>query len=307
MTARHRVVVVGGGFGGLAAAKALRRAPVDVTLVDRQVHHLFQPLLYHVATGILSEGNIAPPLRDVLHRQRNTSVVLAEVEGVDLERRAVACSLLDHRREISGRQPDRRRRLRAVVLRPGRVRALRAGPEDDRRRARGARADLRSVRARRVRGRSRAPGRVADVRRRRRRAERGGDGRSDRRAFASQPAFELQAHRHRRRAIVLVDSAPRILPSFDESLSRRAAAKLEQMGVEIRTGALVTGMDAESVQLGGERIPRDYKIWSAGVQASPLGASLATQAGVEPTRSGQVRVEPDCSRPAIPRSSSSAT
>jgi NADH dehydrogenase FAD-containing subunit len=95
MTARHRVVIVGGGFGGLAAAKALRRAPVDVTVVDRQAHHLFQPLLYQVATGVLSQGNIAPPLRDVLRHRRNAEVVLAEVGGVDPERRVVECSLLD--------------------------------------------------------------------------------------------------------------------------------------------------------------------------------------------------------------------
>ncbi len=122
MTARHRVVIVGGGFGGLAAAKALRRAPVDVTVVDRQAHHLFQPLLYQVATGVLSQGNIAPPLRDVLRHQRNAEVVLAEVGGVDLERRIV--ELQPPRPDVGARlrQPDRRRRLGPVVLRPRRVR-----------------------------------------------------------------------------------------------------------------------------------------------------------------------------------------
>ena len=94
-------MIVGGGFGGLAAAKALRRAPVDVTVVDRQAHHLFQPLLYQVATGVLSQGNVAPPLRDVLRHQRNAEVVLAEVGGVDLERRVVECSLLDRTWELS--------------------------------------------------------------------------------------------------------------------------------------------------------------------------------------------------------------
>src|SRR6478736_1725641 len=92
---RHRVVVIGGGFGGLAAAKALRRALVEVTLIDRQTHHLFQPLLYHVATGILSEGNVSAPLRDILRHQRNAQVMLAEVDHVDLEHRTVACTLLD--------------------------------------------------------------------------------------------------------------------------------------------------------------------------------------------------------------------
>src|SRR5579871_1542320 len=99
--AAHRVVIVGGGFGGLAAAKALRRSPVEVTLVDSQAHHLFQPLLYQVATGVLSQGNIAPPLRDVLRHQHNAHVVLAEVGGVDLARRTVACRLLGRSWEIA--------------------------------------------------------------------------------------------------------------------------------------------------------------------------------------------------------------
>jgi NADH dehydrogenase len=98
-------VIIGGGFGGLAGANALRRAPVEVTLIDRQTHHLFQPLLYHLATGILSEGNVSAPLRDVLRQQRNAQVVLAEVSGVDLERRTVACTLLDRTWEIAS-QPS---------------------------------------------------------------------------------------------------------------------------------------------------------------------------------------------------------
>ena len=102
---RHRVLIVGGGFGGLAAARALKRAPVEVTLVDRANHHLFQPLLYQVATGILTEGEIAPPLRGVLRRQRNARVLLAEVTGFDLDARTVSGEL-----ERPVRQPDRRRR-----------------------------------------------------------------------------------------------------------------------------------------------------------------------------------------------------
>src|SRR3954447_16255273 len=100
VNARHRVVIIGGGFGGLPAVKALRRERVHVTVIDRQSHHLFQPLLYHVATGILSEGNVAPPIRDVLRHQHNAEVVLAEVGGIDLERRTVTASLLDRSREI---------------------------------------------------------------------------------------------------------------------------------------------------------------------------------------------------------------
>src|SRR4051794_39061720 len=95
MTAdRHRVVIVGGGFGGLAAARALRRAPVDITLIDRNGHHLFQPLLYQVATGILSEGEVARPLRDVLRTQQNAELLLGEVTGIDLEERVVTSTAL---------------------------------------------------------------------------------------------------------------------------------------------------------------------------------------------------------------------
>ena len=98
---RHRVAIVGGGFGGLSAAQRLARADVDVTLIERTNHHLFQPLLYQVATGLLSEGDIAPPLREVLRNQRNTSVVLGEVVGIDLDSRRLTVQTLDHRSEIA--------------------------------------------------------------------------------------------------------------------------------------------------------------------------------------------------------------
>ena len=119
----HRVVIVGGGFGGLFAAKFLRRAPVDVTLVDARNYHLFQPLLYQLATGILSAGEVAPPIRDVLRRHDNVTVEMATVSGFDLD-----CSDRDgqaarrHRPHLRVRQPDRRDRSRPVVLRSRRVR-----------------------------------------------------------------------------------------------------------------------------------------------------------------------------------------
>src|SRR6476646_5492943 len=97
---RHRVVIVGCGFGGLFAARSLRRADVDVTVIDRNNHHLFQPLLYQVATGILAEGDIAPPIRDVLRRQRNTTVVLGEVQGIDLDARRLIIETLDQRPQV---------------------------------------------------------------------------------------------------------------------------------------------------------------------------------------------------------------
>jgi NADH:ubiquinone reductase (H+-translocating) len=301
MTGRHRVVIVGGGFGGLAAAKALRRAPVDVTVVDRQAHHLFQPLLYQVATGVLSQGNIAPPLRDVLRHQRNAEVVLAAVEGVDLERRVVECRLLDRAWELP---------YDTLIVAAGAAQSYFGHDEfglhapgmktiDDALEVRGRifgafeLAELEDDPTRRaacltfvVVGAGptgvEMAGQIAELSR------------------SSLPSNFRRIDTAAAR-IVLLDAAPRILPSFDERLARRAAGKLERTGVEIRTRTLVTDIDADGVQLltpdGGERLDAMTKIWSAGVQASPLGSMLATQAGVEPTRTGQVAVERDCTLP----------
>ena len=183
--ATHRVVIVGSGFGGLFAAKFLGRAPVEVTLVDRTNHHLFQPLLYQVATGILSEGQVAPATRDVLHRHKNVVVEMAEVTGFDLDARQVALVRPDGRPSaLPVRQPDRRGGRRPVVLRARRVRRVGAGDEDAGRRARPAGPDLRRVRDGRAGGRSGAAAGVADVRRGRRRPDRRRDRRADRRARA---------------------------------------------------------------------------------------------------------------------------
>jgi NADH dehydrogenase len=301
MTGRHRVVIVGGGFGGLTAAKALRRAPVDVTVVDRQAHHLFQPLLYQVATGVLSQGNIAPPLRDVLRHQRNAEVVLAEVSGVDLERRVVECRLLDRAWEFP---------YDSLIVAAGAAQSY-FGRNEFGLHAPGMKTIDDALE---VRGRIFGAFELAEL-----------DDDPTRRAacltfvvvgagptgvemagqIAELSRYSLPSNFRRidtaAARIVLLDAAPRILPSFDERLARRAAAKLERMGVEIRTRTLVTDMDADGVQLltpdGGERLDAMTKIWSAGVQASPLGSMLAAQAGLEPTRAGQVPVERDCTLP----------
>ena len=301
MTARHRVVIVGGGFGGLAAAKALRRTPVDVTVVDRQAYHLFQPLLYQVATGVLSQGNIASPLRDVLRHQRNAEVVLAEVGGVDLERRIVECSLLDRTWELS---------YDSLIVAAGSAQSYFGHDEfglhapgmktiDDALEVRGRifgafeLAELEDDPARRAAWMTfvvvgagptgvEMAGQIAELSR-----------------------YSLPSNFRRidtaAARIVLVDGGPRILSSFGERLARRAATKLERMGVEIRTETLVTDLDAGGVQLltpdGGERLDAMTKIWSAGVQASPLGSLFAAQVDVEPTRTGRVPVEADCTLP----------
>jgi NADH dehydrogenase len=304
MTARHRVVIVGGGFGGLAAAKALRRAPVDVTVVDRQAHHLFQPLLYQVATGVLSQGNVAPPLRDVLRHQRNAVVVLSEVDAVDLERRIVHCRVLDWTRELA---------YDSLIVAAGAAQSYFGHDEF----AAHAPAMKTIDDALEVRGRIFGAFELAEL-----------EADASRRAafmtfvvvgagptgvemagqIAELSRYSLRSNFRRidttAARILLVDAAPRILPTFDERLARRAAAKLEQMGVEIRPGTLVTGMDTDGVELqtsnGAERLAAMTKIWCAGVQASPLGKKLAAQAGVEPSRSGRVPVEADCTLPGHP-------
>jgi NADH dehydrogenase len=304
MTARHRVVIVGGGFGGLAAAKALRRVPVDVTLVDRQAHHLFQPLLYQVATGVLSQGNVAPPLRDVLRHQRKADVVLAEVGGIDLERRVVECTLLDRTWELG---------YDSLIVAAGSAQSY-FGRDEFAVHAPGMKTIDDALE---VRGRIFGAFELAEL-------EEDPVCRSAWLTFvvvgagptgvemagqiAELSRYSLRSNFRRidtaDARIVLLDAAPRILTSFDEHLAQRAAAKLERMGVEIRTGTLVTGMDAAAVELatsdGVERLAAMTKIWSAGVQASPLGSMLATQAGLEPTRTGQVPVRSDCTLPGHP-------
>ena len=148
---RHHVVIIGSGFGGLFAARALRKAPVDVTLVARTSHHLFQPLLYQVATGILSAGEVAPATREILKRQRNARVILGDVKKIDLDGPHRHLVRPRDRDRHALRQPHRRRRLRAVLLRQRPLRRVRAGHEEHRRRPRAARPDLRRLRARRDR------------------------------------------------------------------------------------------------------------------------------------------------------------
>ena len=302
--ARHRVLIVGGGFGGLAAAKALRRASVDVTVVDRQVHHLFQPLLYQVATGVLSQGSVAPPLRDVLRHQDNAEVVLADVGALDLERRAATCTLLDRTWELE---------YDSLIVAAGSAQSY-FGHDEFGLYAPGMKTIDDALE---VRGRIFGAFELAELE----------DDPVRRAAWltfvvvgAGPTGVELagqiaELSRHSLRSnykridtaaarIVLLDGAPRILQGFDERLAQKAAAKLERLGVEIRTEALVTGVDAAGVELetdaGVEQLTAMTKIWSAGVQASPLGEMLAAQAPVELTRSGQVPVGPDCTLPGRP-------
>ena len=186
--ATHRVVVVGGGFGGLRVVAGLQRAPVEVTLVDRRNFHLFQPLTYQVATGALSPGEITYPLRAIFKRQRNVRVLLAEVRDFDLDARVRAARLRVRRPRARGaalRQPRRRGRLGLLVLRARRLAGVRHRGEVDRERARRPRPPPRRVRGRGGDAPRRGSRRVAHVRRRRRRPDRRRDGRADRRSSRS--------------------------------------------------------------------------------------------------------------------------
>ena len=274
-------------------------------MVDRQAHHLFQPLLYQVATGVLSQGNVAPPLRDVLRHQRNAEVVLAEVGGVDLERRVVECSLLDRTWELS---------YDSLIVAAGSAQSYFGHDEfavhapgmktiDDALEVRGRifgafeLAELEDDPARRAAWLTfvvvgagptgvEMAGQIAELSR------------------YSLP-LELQADRHRSRAHRPARRARRGSCRASTSGSR-GGRRRSSSGWASRSGRgrWSRDMDAEGVELqtsdGVERLAAMTKIWSAGVQASPLGSMLAAQAGVEPTRTGQVPVEPDCTLPGHP-------
>ena len=302
---RHRVAIVGAGFGGLFAAKALRRAEVDVTVVDRTNHHLFQPLLYQMATGILAEGDIAPPIRDILRRQGNTSVVLGEVEGIDLDARCLAVNTLGLRSDIA---------YDSLILATGADQSYFGHPEF----ARDAPGMKTIDHALELRGRIFGAFEMAE-------AEPDPVLRRIWLTFvvvgAGPTGVELAGqiaelahsslHRNFRRIdptearIVLLDAAPKILGMFPESLQRRAGRTLERRGVEIHLGAMVTGLDERGIDTNAEdpqlrRIEAATKIWAAGVEASPLARMIAEAAGAGVDPAGRVQVKPDCSLPGHP-------
>lgn len=296
----HRVVLVGAGFGGLYAAQALKRAPVDLTVIDRRNFHLFQPLLYQVATGGLSPGEIASPVRHVLSRQRNARVWMAEVRDIDVERRRVC---LD-----DGEAP-----YDTLILATGSHHHY-FGHHDW--------APL-------------APGlkTIEDATEIRRRillafecAEREPDA-AERRAWltfaivgAGPTGVELAGAlgeiandtlRHDFRSInpaeatiLLVEGADRVLPSFPPDLSAAAERALSDLGVRARTHSTVTGLDRAGVTVrtgdSVERIPAKTVLWAAGVEASELGKIVSQRTGAPLDRAGRVIVEPDLTVPGHP-------
>jgi NADH:ubiquinone reductase (H+-translocating) len=306
--ARHRVVVVGGGFGGLQTVRKLGGAAVDVTLVDRQNFHLFQPLVYQVATGALSAAEIAAPLRAVLKRQANVHVVLAEVSGFDLERRQLVLDHLPNGRHgatldydtlvVAGgsqysyfghddwrtRAPELKSLAGALEIRNRILTAFEAAeaePDEERRRSwltfvvvGGGPTGVEMA------------GQIAEL---------GHD--------TLRSEFRLIDTRNAR--VLLVEMAERILTSFPPTLSHKAERALEKLGVTPLVGHTVVDVGSgqvaiRSVGSGTEEVPARTVIWGAGVAASPLAAALASATGAQVDRAGRLAVQADLTLPGHP-------
>ena len=291
--AAHRVVIVGGGFGGLYAAKSLKRAPVDVTLVDRRNFHLFQPLLYQVATGALSPGEVASPLRFVLNRNQNTRVWLAEVTDLDAEGRRVILA--------DGELP-----YDTLVLAAGSRHHYFGHPEWEVH-APGLKTieDATEIRGRILRAFEEAE-RETDPFRRRAWLTfvivGGGPTGVELAGALGEIARDTLKNDFRsinpaESSILLIENSDRVLTSFTPELSAYAERALIKLGVRTLTGGRVTDVTADgvSVQFSGrtEMIASRTKLWAAGVAASPLGRVLEQRAGAQLDRAGRVLVEPD--------------
>ena len=302
---RHRVLVIGSGFGGLFAAQALRSAWADVTLVAKTSHHLFQPLLYQVATGILSEGEIAPPTREVLRRQRNVQIVLGEVTNIDLDQKAVTSELIGRTTvhhydslivaagagqsyfgndQFAEHAPGMKSIDDALELR-GRILGMFELAE-----ASTDPADIERLLTFVVVGAGptgvEMAGQIAELAHR-----------TLRRDFRNIDPDKAR--------IVLLDAAPAVLAAFGDKLGGYAVKRLEKLGVEVQLGAMVTDVDATGIEIkeadgSKRRIESVCKVWAAGVQASPLGKQLAMQSGAKLDRAGRVEVQPDLTLPGHP-------
>ena len=304
----HRVVVVGGGFGGLQATLALRRAPVEVTLVDRRNFHLFQPLTYQVATGALSPGEIAYPLRAILKRHRRARVLLAEVSDIDVDRRELQL------RSVDGLPAPPSLGYDTLIVSGGSQYSY-FGHDEWSEHA----AEVKSLEsALTVRGRILGAFEAAEM-------ERDPARRAPWLTFvvvgAGPTGVEMAGQiaelaRHTLRGefrsidprngrILLVEAADCVLTSFPESLSRRAATSLERLGVTLLLGRTVVSVDRDGVTVqdhdgATERIASRNVVWAAGVTASSLAAKLGSLTGAGCDRAGRVLVEPDLTLPERP-------
>jgi NADH dehydrogenase len=292
MLTRPRVIVVGGGFAGLSAVHALRAAPVDVLLIDRVNHHTFQPLLYQVATAGLAAPSIAAPLRHILRRQRNATVLLGEVRRIDIEGKSVDVDGVLHPYDF-------------LVVATGSTHAY-FGHDEWAKYAPGLKtlSDALRIRARILTAFERAEA-TTDP------AEQmewltflivgaGATG-----VELAGTLAEIARHTLKREfrhidpaaaKVLLVEAGPRVLPAFPPSLSAKAQDQLQRLGVLVRTGHAVTSVDEQGVWIGEERIAARTALWAAGVAASPLGATL----GVAVDRAGRVSVTAELAIPGHP-------
>ncbi|GAA1370927.1 NAD(P)/FAD-dependent oxidoreductase [Luteococcus sanguinis] len=302
---RPRVVIIGSGFGGLFSAKALADADVDIILVAKTTHHLFQPLLYQVATGILSPGEIAPPTREILKDQKNVTVLLSEVTAIDVENKKVEAEALGTVSSISydylivaaGAGQSYFGNDHFAVFAPG-MKSI---------------DDALELRAR-IFGSLEVAELTSDQEERERLMTFVVVGAGPTGVEMAGQIRELTLHTvkddyrridPRKARVILLDGADRVLPPFGEHLSGKAKQTLEKLGVEVKLGGLVTDVDANGLTVKykdgtEERIEAACKVWAAGVQASPLAKMIADQTEAQIDRAGRLEVQPDCSVPGHP-------
>ncbi len=292
MRSGSHVVIIGGGFGGLYAAKALRKAPVRITLVDKRNYHLFQPLLYQVATAALNPSDIAYPIRSVLRRQENASVILGEATSIDLDKRIVHLADADLAYDY-------------LIIATGATHSYFGHPEWEK-----AAPGLKTIEEaleirRRVLLAFEAAERESDPDRQRAWLTFVIVGAGPTGAELAGALSEIARHtmlRDFRRInpssarVVLVEGKERVLPAYPADLSAKAEAQLRRLGVEVMTNAMVTRVTDEQVRIGDTPIPTRTILWAAGVQASPLARSL----GAPLDRAGRVIVESNLTVPFHP-------
>ncbi|MFN8098816.1 MAG: NAD(P)/FAD-dependent oxidoreductase [Dermatophilaceae bacterium] len=314
LSARPTVVIVGSGFGGLFAARALAKTDADVVLIAKTSHHLFQPLLYQVATGILSQGEIAPSTREVLASQKNATVVLGEVTDIDLASRTLTAQLI-------GREETFTQHYDQLIVAAGATQSW-FGHDEFAIHAPG----MKSIDdALELRGRIFGAYEFAEVAAREGRPDEVADLMTFVVVGAGPTGVEMAGQlvelskrtlRHDFRhikpsdaRIILLDAAPAVLGSFHRSLQEKTKAALEKLGVDVRLGAMVTDVDERGItvrttgpdgQPREERIGAVTKVWAAGVAASPLAKQLADQVGLEVDRAGRIPVQPDLTLPGHP-------
>ncbi|UIJ34690.1 NAD(P)/FAD-dependent oxidoreductase [Allobranchiibius sp. GilTou73] len=307
-TRRHRVVIIGSGFGGLFAARALKRADVDVTLISGTTHHLFQPLLYQVATGILSEGLIAPSTREVLARQKNAQVFFGHVTGIDVDKHQVVTDALDQRHVYE---------YDSLIVAAGAGQSY-FGNDHFARFAPGMKSidDALELRGRifgsfELAEMAAASGRTDDVTRLMTFVVVGAGATGV--EMAGQIAelskrtlsHDFRAIKSQHAHIVLLDAMDKVLPPYGDRLGGKAKRRLEKLGVTVTLGAKVVDVDAEGIEYESHdgtrhRIEALCKVWAAGVSASPLGRMLAEKTGAQVDRNGRVHVEKDLTLPGHP-------